>query len=196
MTIVRLALAALLTIGSATSLAAQDAPPRHVQSGEEAIAQDAAQYAVRHGVDPAEASARLRAQEDSVSVTDRIARRYRERLAGISIEHAPEYRIVVLLTGSAPVAPRMIRAGRLDVPVLFRTGARATREQMAAAIPTHRDAIRAILPRAQGMGVDMRTGELVVVVQSALDPEGRPSKPNSPTWPECRCACVLWTAWT
>src|SRR3712207_7274536 len=54
---------------------------------------------------------------------------FRSRLAGISIQHAPDYRIVVLLTGREPVAERTV-AG---VPVEFRTGARATRAQAIAA---------------------------------------------------------------
>jgi hypothetical protein len=56
----------------------------------------------------------------------------------------------------------------LRVPVVFRTGARATREQLAAAIEAQQAPIRASLKSAPGMGIDPRTGELVVVVH-ALD---------------------------
>lgn len=168
----------MLVAANPTAAFAQDATapaflepavtPR-VQTIVEAFAQDAAEYARRTGVDPAEAVQRLRAQEESVAATDRIAAQYADRLAGIAIEHAPMFRIVVLLTGSQPVAARFVRAGGLDVPILFRTGATATRATLADAIVRHRAAIRSVLPPTQGMGVDMRTGELVVLVAGIDD---------------------------
>jgi hypothetical protein len=88
-------------------------------------------------------------------------------MAGISIEHRPDFRIVVLLTGAEPVADRVIRAGGMDVPIIFRTGASATQEELATAISRHQAAIRIALPNAQGMGVDTRTGELVLLVRSS-----------------------------
>ncbi|MBA3677065.1 MAG: hypothetical protein H0W74_06625 [Sphingosinicella sp.] len=136
-----------------------------MQSAIEALAQDSAQYATANGVSLTEAMRRLRAQESSVAATDSIQEVYRERLAGITIEHRPDFRIVVLLTGTDPVPDRTIFAGGMHVPILFRTGAPATREQIVAAIRQHQAAIKAALP-AQGMGVDQRTGELVMMVSA------------------------------
>ncbi|HEX5257199.1 MAG TPA: hypothetical protein VFW35_00290, partial [Sphingomicrobium sp.] len=93
-----------------------------VQTREQALAQDAAQYAAQFGVTRAEALRRLKTEQDSVAATDAIAREFADRLAGISIEHGPEYRILVLLTGSEPVADR----SAAGVPIVFRTGAKAT----------------------------------------------------------------------
>ncbi|MGJ3627193.1 hypothetical protein AB5I41_10105 [Sphingomonas sp. MMS24-JH45] len=62
------------------SAAAQRAAPV-VQDTDAALAQDAAEYAVAYGVAPAVAVQRLRAQEASVAVTDRIAREQADRLA-------------------------------------------------------------------------------------------------------------------
>nr|WP_295375250.1 hypothetical protein [uncultured Sphingosinicella sp.] len=143
------------------------AAPR-LQSGVEALRQDAAEYARYNGVSVEEGMRRLRAQEESVAATDRLQLTYRDRLAGISIEHRPDYRISVLLTGAEPVADQTILAGGLSVPVSFRTGAAATREQVVAALTQHHLAIRDIVPREQGMGFDPRTGELVVLVRSAV----------------------------
>ncbi len=140
-------------------------PP--VQSAVEALAQDGAEYARLNGVSLSEAMRRLRAQEESVAATDRLQLSYRDRLAGISIEHQPDYRISVLLTGAEPVPEQIIFAGGMEVPVTFRTGAAATREQVVAALAQHHLAIRAMVPREQGMGFDARTGELVVLVRSA-----------------------------
>ncbi len=138
-----------------------------IQTAAEALAQDAGEYARQNGVGLAEAMRRLRAQEESVAATDRLQEIYRDRLAGISIEHHPAYRILVLLTGSAPVPDQVIFAGGMNVPIVFRTGAAATRDQIAEAIGEHQAAIRSALPNAQGMGVDARTGELVLLVKEA-----------------------------
>ena len=81
-----------------------------LQTPAEALAQDAGEYARAHGVGLDEAIGRLRAQEASVPETDRIAALYRDRLAGISIEHAPRYRIVVLLTGDARAVAEVVAA--------------------------------------------------------------------------------------
>ena len=157
-----LAAAAAIT-GFAMPAAAQ---PARVQTSSEALAQDSAQYAARHGVDLAEANRRLRAQEESVAATDRLRTEFRDRLAGVSIEHSPDYRIVILLTGSEPVADRSIAAGGMAVPVQFRTGAGATSEEIVEAMRRHQGALRRRFPNAQGMGADPRTGELVMMLRN------------------------------
>lgn len=161
----------------AGTAAAQDvpaaAPIATVLTPDDALKLDALDYARRHAVAPEEALRRLRAQEESVAETDAIEARYRDRLAGMAIEHDPEYRIVVLLTGDDPVGDYTIPAGGMDVPVIFRTGAPATRADLLAAINLHQAELRAALPRAPGLGVDPRTGELVVMTSSgAVGPEG------------------------
>ena len=149
---------ALLVLTFASAASAQP-----VQTRSEALAEDAAQYAEQFGVDEAEALRRLKAQQDSVAVTDAIAREFAGRLAGISIEHRPEYRIIVLLTGSEPVADRTA-AG---VPVIFRTGAKATHAQAVAAMRRHLIDFRTDLPGARGAGYDQRTGEVVLLITPA-----------------------------
>ncbi len=142
----------------ATGAAAQP-----VQTQAESLAEDAIQYAAQFGVSPDEALRRLREQQDSVAATDAIAEEFAARLAGISIEQSPEYRIVVLLTGSDPVSDR--RAA--DVPIIFRTGAKATRDQAVAAMRKHLIDLRTELPGARGAGYDQRTGEVVLLVTAA-----------------------------
>jgi hypothetical protein len=129
----------------------------------EALAEDAAQYAAAFGVTPDEALRRLKAQQASVAITDTIARQFSDRLAGISIEHVPEYRIVVLLTGTeAPVD--QLSSG---IPIVFRTGAKATHAQAVEAMRKHLIDFRADLPNARGAGYDQRTGEVVLLVTRA-----------------------------
>ncbi|MDB5694030.1 MAG: hypothetical protein JWO81_3093 [Alphaproteobacteria bacterium] len=138
-------------------------PVEIVQSPAEALAQDAAEYARQYEVPLDEAVRRLRAQEASVAATDRLQSLYRDRLAGIFIEHRPDYRIVVLLTGSEPVADTSVVAGGMSVPVAFRTGAPATRDAILKAIADHQKEIRAALAHPPALGADPRTGELVVM---------------------------------
>ena len=133
----------------------------------EAIATDARYYAAQHQVSQAEAVRRLRIQQASVAATDAIAAEFAKRLAGISIEHSPDYRIMVLLTGSEPVADRRLKLGGSEVAVVFRTGARATRAQAVEALRKHLIDLRTELPGARGAGYDQRTGEIVLLVPSA-----------------------------
>ncbi len=163
----------LFLVFVAAVAAAQPVQPL-VQSADQALAQDAAEYARQHDVSLDDAVRRLRAQEETVPETDRLAVLYAKRLAGISIEDKPDYRIVVLLTGSKPVPGEAVEAGGMSVPIVFRTGAPATREKILKAIDKRGDAIRAAFPEARGMGADPRTGELVVMMseddKDASDP--------------------------
>ena len=147
--------------GAALITASASAQP--IQTQAEALAEDAVQYAAQFGVTPEEAQRRLKAQQASVAATDAIAREFAGRLAGISIEHAPEYRIAVLLTGSEPVADR----SAAGVPIVFRTGAKATHAQAVLALKQHLIDLRSDLPNARGAGYDQRTGEVVLLVTRA-----------------------------
>lgn len=134
-----------------------------VQTQTEALRDDAAQYSARFGVSLDEALRRLMAQEASVAATDSIAREFADRLAGISVEHVPSYRIVVLLTGSDPVADRTA-AG---IPILFHVGAKATHAEAVKALRKHLIELRSDLPNARGAGYDQRTGQIVLLVTRA-----------------------------
>ena len=149
-------------------LVAPHASAQSVQTREQALAQDAGEYGRLYGVAPDEALRRLHAQHDSIPATDAIAERYRNRLAGISIQHRPDYRIVVYLTGDEAVPDQRIRAGGMIVPITFRTGAKASRERVVWAITYHQAAINAALPSPPSMGLDPRTGELVVIAGTAV----------------------------
>ena len=129
----------------------------------EALAEDSAQYAARFGVTANEAAGRLQAQQKSAAATEAIAREFADRLAGISIDNGAQYRILVLLTGSQPVANRVVDG----VPILFRTGAKATHAQAVAAMRKHLIDVRTELPGMRGAGYDQRTGEVVLLVSSA-----------------------------
>jgi hypothetical protein len=143
-----------------TTLAHAQPGSEPTETHEQALAEDAIQYAAQFGVTPQEALRRLEAQQDSVAATDAIAREFANRLAGISIKHTPDYRIVVLLTGSDPVADR----SAAGVPIVFRTGAKTTHVEAVAAMRKHLIDFRSDLPGARGVGYDQRTGEVVLLV--------------------------------
>ena len=161
--------AALLWI-VATPAAAQVVPL--IQTPVAALAQDAAEYARMFDVPQPEAERRLRALDESVPATDRIEATYRDRVAGISIEHQPVLRILVYLTGDAAVPEQRVAAGGMIVPIVFRTGAKVSRDRVIWAMTWHQGAIRAALPSPPAMGLDPRTGELVVIVPSATAAKG------------------------
>lgn len=148
----------LLALVLPASAVAASAQP--VQTQVQAISDDAAQYAAAFDVTLEEATRRLQAQQSSVATTDGIAEEFASRLAGISIEHSPEYRIVVLLTGAEPV-PGRSAAG---VPILFRTGAKATHAEALEALRKHLIDLRTDLPNARGAGYDQHTGQIVLLV--------------------------------
>ena len=140
-----------------------------VETPDGALAQDAAEYAKAFDVPADEALRRLTAQAESVAVTDRLAERHRARLAGIAIEHRPVWRIVVHLTGDTPVRPEHVVLGGMVVPIAFETGARATRERVIWAMTYHQQQLRAALRGPPAMGLDPRTGELVVVLSNSSE---------------------------
>lgn len=160
-------IASLLLLLAAPALAQTAPPAPRVQTPAEALAQDAGQYAKQFGVSQAEAERRLRGLADSVATTDSIEITYRDRVAGVSIEHKPAFRILVYLTGDTPVPNRRINAGGMTVPIVFRTGAKASRDRVIWAMTYKQPAIRAALPNPPAMGLDPRTGELVIVVPTA-----------------------------
>src|SRR5689334_6885498 len=86
------------SFAAALALITGTAAAQPMKTDAAALADDAAQYAARYHVTVDEAARGLRAQQASVQTTDAIAKEFASRLAGISIEHAPDYRIVVLLT--------------------------------------------------------------------------------------------------
>ncbi|MDE0878466.1 MAG: hypothetical protein OSB00_07335 [Sphingomonas bacterium] len=132
-----------------------------------AIERDAVTYAALAGVPIASARIALASQLGSIPATDALAREFSARLVGIAFDHEPSPAISVLLTGEEAVEPRTIRAGGIDIPVLFRTGAAASESELIAAIATHQADIRASLSTPPGMGIDSRTGDVVILVSEA-----------------------------
>lgn len=156
----------LLTVLLLLALVPGIATAQHIETPAEAQARDAAEYARLFDVPQDEAVRRLAALDASVPITDAIEAKYRDRVAGISIQHRPDFRINVYLTGGDPIPGEQLQLGGMTVPVTFRTGALASRDKVVWAVTWHQAQIRAMFSRPPAMGLDPRTGELVVLITS------------------------------
>jgi len=150
------------------------APAERIETPIDALTADAQTYAKAFNLPIAEALRRLEAQEASVGIVDRLAQTYRSTLTGIIIEHRPEYRIVIVVTGP-PADDVLIGTAPFGVPILRRSGAQASRAQTVAAIEQHQGEIAAMLTHAPGLGVDPRTGALIVLTRAG-DDDGEKNK--------------------
>ena len=153
-----------MMMGGMAATDARAATPPRVQSTEEALAQDAGEYATAFHLTIDEAIRHIVAQDETLATTDAIGRAFADRLAGIAVAPGPDFAIDVLLTGNVPVPGRFVTAAGSVVLIRFHTGATATRAQMAEAIRLHQAEIRASLLRPPAFGVDQRTGTIVAVV--------------------------------
>lgn len=133
-------------------------------------ATDAAAYASYYGVPPDEAVSQLAAIEESHTATDALARRFADRLAGIAVIHRPGLAIRVLLSGPGAVPGErfVARDGRV-VPIIFVSGAPATRRDLVLAIRAHADDLAAAVPHGRGLGVDQRSGQVLLYLANAPD---------------------------
>ncbi|MDQ3143413.1 MAG: S1 family peptidase, partial [Pseudomonadota bacterium] len=160
----------LVPVGAAAQIEASSPNARtqtRIQTPAEALAHDAGAYALRYRLPLEEATVRLRALQASAAVTDRIRQTYRDRLVGVSIDHAPTLQIVILLTGTAPVPSTSFAAEGMVLPIVFRTGAAATGDDVIRAMLQRGPELTALVPDNRGMGLDARSGELVILVRAA-----------------------------
>jgi hypothetical protein len=154
---------AVLTVGIVPAAAQIVVPPR-LQTPDQALAQDADTIAATLGVPVDEALRQLRLQESSVAATDALTQRFATRLVGIAVRHRPVFGVDVLLTGDVPQPDETIDVAGEAVAVRFVTGARVSHTELVQAITAYQATIRASLIGPPGIGIDPRTGELVVVV--------------------------------
>ncbi len=161
---------AALTVGLASiggAGHAQEVSPTDnipVQTVEESIAVDAEWYMRSQGVAKEEAMRRLRIQREMGDVIDRMRRQYQGRLAGIVIDHKPDYRLRVRLTGSEAVAAQSVSLGGSTLPIAFETGAPATVDALVASIQSNLTALQTLFPTLDGIGTDESTSQIVLTV--------------------------------
>lgn len=133
-------------------------------SRDSALRKDAEALAAARGIPIGQALKAVKAQEDLGDEIGRLRDEFRGRVAGIHVEHSPEYRIVVRLKGSGKVSARTLQKQESSVPVEFVDGASATVEEMVTDMMAALPQIKALLPTLQGLGTDEKTGEVVLNV--------------------------------
>jgi hypothetical protein len=176
-----LATAAIAATSSVTVLA-QDRAQRPIQTAndrdpgepgtaamgrDQAQRQDAEAIARSSGIPLGKALQIVKLQEERGDIVSELRQEFRGRVAGISVEHDPEYAIVVRLKGNAQPNPRSLRLPSGTVPIRFVTGAQSSIDEMVASYSGKIDQIRAIVPTVQNVGIDERTGEIALNTAAA-----------------------------
>lgn len=160
--------------------AVADAQPgasrEHPASAEQARAAGIAMIARSFGITPEAAASRMNVEEHAPALVERIRARYADRLAGITIEHVPTHRLIVRLTGFAPVRSEFYRfddghAGTDLLVVDYRVGAEHTLADLQARFDAGFARLKRSLPALQSGYVDERTGQLVLEV--VADPRAK-----------------------
>ncbi|MGI8424362.1 MAG: hypothetical protein ACR2NO_09690 [Chloroflexota bacterium] len=132
------------------------------------LARDGAGYAAEYGVSQDEAEARIRAQLAQGEVARQLESLLPGRLAGVWLEHVPQFRMVAWYTGddSGLEAVRLV-AKQASIPVEIRTGATHSLE---ALLEISERVVTAVQADAEIAGIwpDVRTG----VVHVELQPGG------------------------
>lgn len=99
------------------------------------------------------------------ALIERLEARHAARLAGIWVDNDPGWHVVVRLTGDEPAADEV--HGGADGPqyVHFRTGAALTEAEMQRRLGSHRDWLMQQFPDTLGFHLDVRTGELNLMLK-------------------------------
>lgn len=158
-------LAVALCTAPSSICQAQDASSR-VQTAEEATLADARVAAQLHGVNVDEAARRLRLEEGVADAVGQLRETYRDRFAGLFIQHKPDYHVVLRLKGEAPAEPITLGSGASSVRVDVVTGASATLRELQSSVSANMAGLAKLFPTMIGVGPDERTGEIVVDVQA------------------------------
>lgn len=142
---------------------------------DEALEQDAEQYARELGIPIEQAKEQLRQQAASPIITQQLRAVAPDRLAGTWVEHQPRFRIVAWFTGPDQGLDEAHRiATESAIPVEIRTGALHTVQDLAAVL------MRAVATvddeQLSGSAVNQKAGTVVIYILDdshyAGDPDG------------------------
>ncbi|MBI7467571.1 hypothetical protein JEV30_23630 [Pseudomonas aeruginosa] len=159
-----------------TSKLAAPNQPAQTMSTEQAFEAEVLEVAKVHKLSPNYARSILNVEAQSAGIVESIRERYKNRLAGIYIEHYPVHRLVVHLTGSEPVPAQSHKFGDDTLVVEFQPGAAHTVSELVTALKaaTQGD-VAASIPGSHGGYVDERTGELVIEVKPSAEAGKEPA---------------------
>ncbi len=159
-------LVSLLMPATYSAAEAQDDVPSSagLESERDALQNEAATYAATFDVTPEEGARRLQAQAAMKPALAELERAAGNRLAGIWIEHSPEFRLALRLKGPGVPAAVKRKANALPLPVSIDTGAPLSLKETQKKLDDNLEQLLASVPDVAGVGVDERTGAIVLDV--------------------------------
>ncbi|MEN8401123.1 S1 family peptidase [Acinetobacter towneri] len=137
------------------------------------LSEQANQYIKNHRVSLQEAQKRLAMQAAKEPLIEQIKNQYKGRLAGIYIEHDPDYKIVVRLKGNQPIQNfvgkvqsniSLFKNIDLNIPVEFQTGAVETLDEGLSRLKANIPNLKQLYPDLQATWYDEKTGEIGLLV--------------------------------
>lgn len=150
---------------------------------EAALKADADQLATMPLTDAEQAYQNLIVDDYVSKRSAEISSKYKDRLAGIYVEHVPQHKLIVRIVGNQSEPnkiltvpqPKHVRLKQTQTPltlsVEFQANQKFTREQMSQILDDHLDQLAKIFPDIQGTYVDERTGEIVLdTIEASNDP--------------------------
>jgi len=154
-------LALSVLIGLSTITFADERP----DSYQEGLKKDAEAIADMYQISHKDALRRLKLQAvASDELVVQLKEEFKERFAGIYIEHDPVDRLVVRLKGDTKVADRKLEWGGDILLVNFVHGQSYTRRELESAIENNFPELKKSIEGLQGTYTDDRTGEVVLVI--------------------------------
>lgn len=123
-------------------------------------------YAKNYSVTLSEAERRTKILSALAGESLPFHKEFSGRFAGIYIDHIPELRVVVRLTGKESVSPRTVLKGEGGIPVVFTTGAAATLEELESSVAVNRNKLFLKIPELEDIYADEKTGDIVLIVHA------------------------------
>ncbi len=140
--------------------------PAVAEDRNDALRQGAEIYATTNNVSLAVAEQRLKIQDELGDTVTSLRTEFKGRIAGIFLDHQPEQRIVVRLTGPGKTKRRLLQFPSGGLPIHFVFNASATKENIQHRIDENISFIRGAIPSFDGIALDERTGNVVIAVKA------------------------------
>jgi len=132
------------------------------QTSQKGFSGDAEFISRHYGLPLADVQRQLRLQNSRGNLAGDLREEFKDRLAGIYVEHYPVDRIVVRLTGNLQVPSRELKIGDDNLRVDFVHGQEHRTIDLEKAINNNWDKLGSLFPELQGTATDDRTGEVVL----------------------------------
>ncbi|NOT87794.1 MAG: hypothetical protein HOP03_06395 [Lysobacter sp.] len=128
------------------------------------LIKDAAFHAANRGLSLESSLNRLKKESEIAGLIAQLRDAYKDRLAGLYIEHDPVFRIVMRLKSDQIESSRLFDAGTQKVMVEFIPNSKYTQAELRAALDKNLEKIKSAVPTLQGTYTDVKTGEVVLDV--------------------------------